>query len=132
MKVAYNNCFGGFGLSLLALTKFAEKKGIALTLYVDNKRVEGMPEDGHSRVLLYTVDHGEILTSEASHKDYYYPDLEGEVRKDPDLISIIEELGHKADGMCASLAIQEIPDGASFEIDEYDGNETVVPPRQIW
>jgi len=43
MKVAYNSCFGGFGLSPLALEMFAEKKGITLTWYErsgDRKRVE--------------------------------------------------------------------------------------------
>lgn len=33
MKVAYNNCFGGFSLSNLALKEFAKKKRITLTWY---------------------------------------------------------------------------------------------------
>ena len=34
MKVAYNTCYGGFGLSPLAATQFAKKKGINLTWYI--------------------------------------------------------------------------------------------------
>ena len=49
-----------------------------------------------------------------------------------DLIAVIEELGDVANGFCAKLAIQEIPDGAEYEITEYDGFEGVEPPRQSW
>ena len=58
-----------------------------------------------------------------------YPDLE---RHDKYLVEVVEELGKLADGFCADLCIKEIPDGASYEIDDYDGNESVVPPRQSW
>jgi uncharacterized protein (UPF0210 family) len=95
MKVAYNSCYGGFGLSALALEELAKKKGVS-------------PEG-------------------------YYPSFyDDEARADPDLIEIIERLGSKANGSCAQLEIAEIPNGADFEIDEYDGNESVVPPRQRW
>ncbi len=49
-----------------------------------------------------------------------------------DLIRVVEELGDEADGMYADLSIAEIPDGAEFKIDEYDGSESVEPPRQSW
>ena len=48
------------------------------------------------------------------------------------LIAVIEELGEEANGMCAQLDIAEIPDNAEYEIDEYDGFESVEPPRQVW
>ena len=32
MKIAYNACFGGFGLSPLAETEYAKRKGIDLTI----------------------------------------------------------------------------------------------------
>tara|TARA_R110000868_G_scaffold162439_1_gene393706 strand:+ start:40480 stop:40761 length:282 start_codon:yes stop_codon:yes gene_type:complete len=53
-------------------------------------------------------------------------------RTDKDLINVIESLGDKASGSCANLQIKEIPCGAEFEIDEYGGSESVVPPRQSW
>jgi hypothetical protein len=59
-------------------------------------------------------------------------DFNGYDRADPDLIKVIEDLGDEANGSFADLQIKEIPDGASFEIDEYDGNESVEPPRQSW
>lgn len=91
-KVAYNACFGGFGLSDKACKILTELKGKPVGCY-----------------------------------DFY-----GDDRADPDLIKVIEDLGAEANGMCADLQIEEIPDNAEFEIDEYDGNESVVPPRQSW
>ena len=92
MKVAYNACYGGFGLSDKACKVLSEIKGKEVGSY----------------------------------------DFNGDDRSDPDLIKVIEDLGKEANGMCADLQIQEIPDGAEFEIDEYDGSESVEPPRKSW
>tara|TARA_R110000772_G_scaffold31913_2_gene78485 strand:+ start:543 stop:866 length:324 start_codon:yes stop_codon:yes gene_type:complete len=107
MKVAYNGCYGGFGLSEIAMIELARLKGVDLT---------GM----------------EYKYSSFANEDYTKTfDLPND-RSDKDLISVIELLGNKANGMCADLQIEEIPDGASFEITEYDGFEGVEPPRQSW
>jgi hypothetical protein len=47
-------------------------------------------------------------------------------RHHPILVQVVEELGEKADGMCAKLAIEEVE--GLYRIDDYDGNETVVTP----
>jgi len=144
MKVAYNNCYGGFSLSPLAETEYQMKKGITLTWYKGQGRY---PYDGYIRVddvdNINGIDSMFSLT--ASKKDlgksvskipddcHHYESWYGEEKRaDPDLIDVIERLGPKANGGCAKLAIKEIPDGASFEITEYDGNEDVVPTRQSW
>lgn len=143
MKVAYNACFGGFGLSPLATTEYAKKKGIELTWYkrvaysfdkggVDEyKRIEDVSKESDFGVCASKRDLG-ATTEKIPNEDYYYDGYSDEGRSDPDLIEVIERLGKAADGECASLSIVDIPNGASFEIDEYDGNETVVPPRQTW
>lgn len=141
MKVAYNACFGGFGLSAIALTEFAKKKGITLTWYKQigyrhngeekYKRVEGIPNSNSFSDYACIKDLGdEIETIECENG--YYPDFYDDARCDIDLISVIESLGDSANGSCANLQIQEIPDGSSYEITEYDGNESVEPPRQSW
>lgn len=38
----------------------------------------------------------------------------------------VEELGKKADGDCAELAIEDVPAGTAYRIDEYDGSERVM------
>jgi len=139
MKVAYNSCYGGFGLSSIALTKFAEKKGITLTWYkqigygrqheVEYIKVEGVPENNFAFTSL-KEDLGEHI--KGTPAGLYYPIFHYETRRDPDLIAVIEELGEKANGPFADLKIAEIPDGVEYEITDYDGLEEVVPPRMTW
>jgi hypothetical protein len=142
MKVAYNSCYGGFSLSPIALTKFAEKKGIAITWYkqigykhqanLEYIKVEGVPENGlNLNLTSLKEDLGEHIKGTPTGL-YYYPTFHDETRRDPDLIAVIEELGEKANGSFANLKIAEIPDGVEYEITEYDGLEEVVPPRMTW
>lgn len=54
-------------------------------------------------------------------------------RADPRLIAAIEKVGiEQAGGDFASLEIVEIPDDVVWEIDEYDGKETVQEKRRRW
>ena len=137
MKVAYNACFGGFGLSHLATVEYAKRKGVTLTAYEQTKykHREGVVEyrkdtEGVASMPHYlTKDLGDVI-SELPNDLYYSESLSD--RCDKDLISIIESFGKKANGSCANLQIEEIPDGAEYEITEYDGNESVEPPRQSW
>jgi hypothetical protein len=46
-------------------------------------------------------------------------------RTNPQLVKVVEELGHEADGDSASLSIVEIPKGTYYQINEYDGQESV-------
>lgn len=145
MKVAYNACYGGFSLSPLAETEYRAKKGMALTWY---EGVGGYPYKSYNKVndISSVPKAGQSsLSLNASNKDlgdnikeipadnYFYESWYGDKgRSDPDLIEIIERLGDKANGYCAKLAIEEIPDGEEYEITEYDGFEGVEPPRQSW
>ena len=142
MKVVYNNCFGGFGLSPIALTELAKKKGVSLFWYKQtgyqhegNERyikLESVPSSGGFDLFSCTKDLGEEI--KAIDSDFhYYPDFyDNSTRCDTDLVDVVESLGDLASGKCADLKIKEIPDGSEFEIDYYDGNESVVPPRQSW
>ena len=142
MKIAYNACFGGFGLSPLAETEYAKRKGINLTWYEqvgykhegDERyiKVEGIPDSNRYTFKALKSDLGDEITSIPDGESYYVGFSEEEVRADPDLIDIIESMGEKSHGAHASLQVVEIPDGSSFEITEYDGMEEVVPPRQSW
>lgn len=101
MKVVYNACYGGFGLSKAA-AQFMADRGSAGAI--------------------------KALQEECQYGIYFHPE-----RDDPLLIEAVETLGSKlASGAHGSLQIAEIPDGAQYEIDEYDGYESVVPPRQSW
>lgn len=54
-------------------------------------------------------------------------------RSNSKLISAIEKLGvKKSSGDMAELRIVEIPDGIEYEIDEYDGRETIREKHRTW
>ena len=139
MKIAYNACYGGFGLSPLAITEYAKAHGATLTWYQrgygDNKKYTRVNDDFDTAGVLYnalTRNCGAEL-NEIPKEFYYYRSFDDDNdRCDPILIDIIERLGNEANGRFAKLAIAEIPDGVAFEITEYDGLEDVVPPRMKW
>lgn len=54
-------------------------------------------------------------------------------RQDPRLIAAIEKVGEdKASGELAKVRVVEIPDGIEWEIDEYDGIETIREKHRSW
>lgn len=48
------------------------------------------------------------------------------IRTNKTLIEVVEELGDEASAEGAEICIAEIPDGAYFHIEEYDGLERVL------
>lgn len=95
-RVVINKCYGGFGLSALAIDMM-EQRGYKVTRY----------------------DFGSYLDSDID-------------RHNEDLIEVVEILGDDANGMCAELTIVEF-EGNVYQIDEYDGYESVITPEgQRW
>jgi hypothetical protein len=64
-----------------------------------------------------------------SNDYWYYGDLN---RSDPILVRVVEEMGSKANGNFAELKVVEIPDGVQYEIDEYDGMESIHEVHRSW
>lgn len=106
IKVVYNACYGGFGLSQEALKLLRARRP---------ELVSEFEEDS------YFSRAGQLYLS-------YRHSL---ARHDPDLIAVVEELGlREAAGEHADLAIYMV-DGDRYFIDEYDGYESVVTPTNI-
>ena len=105
MKVVINSDYGGFSLSDSAIEAYAERKGITLRK--------------------------SVLSS-----DYYFGNewfnCREIPRNDPTLVAVVEKLGKKADGFCATLKVVEIPEDVDWEIGEYDGNEWVAEKHRTW
>ena len=53
-------------------------------------------------------------------------------RTDQDIVAVVEELGEKANSRFSNLVVVEIPDGIEYEIDEYDGQETIREVHRTW
>lgn len=105
-KVVFNNCFGGFSLSVKAVVWLARY--------------------GHGKIKDIAQKYLESL--EKAHFQYGCH-LYGIDRHDPDLVRCVETLGSLASGgELAHLEIAELK-GNRYRIDEYDGAETVYEPE---
>ena len=125
-KVVYNACYGGFGLSKEACQRYWDIKGqsiwfedalwgFTVWLVPPEERLE---EREWSSV---TMDEHIAYNLASSKQTWYNRNVD---RHDPVLVQVVEELGDKANGEYAKLAIEEVH--GSYRIDEYDGNESVM------
>lgn len=114
VKIAYNACYGGFSLSHEAILKILEYKGLPV-----------FPKKETYGLYTYYLAPWEGVKGSAERDLPYFYDRDV-CRHDKDLIRVIEELGEKVNGSCAKLAIEEVPKGTLYRIDEYDGYESVV------
>ncbi|WP_058211288.1 hypothetical protein [Lactococcus lactis] len=141
MKIVLNKCFGGFGLSHEAKMMIFEKRGVEVFPYLSKfgdeefiyeklskeKIAESGPRD-ITRDITYFQKDPELDSfsedwGEEDKFDSIYLDFDDD-RGNKDLVEVVEELGEKASGKYSNLKVVEIPDGASYEISDYDGIET--------
>lgn len=135
MKVVINKCFGGFSLSEQAIFRYAEIKGLTLypekgefsftTYYLAPKDARTPEIDWNSA----TLEERRAYNKASENETLYDRDID---RTDPALAQVVEELGTAANGMCAELAVVEIPDGVEYEISEYDGREHIAETHRTW
>jgi hypothetical protein len=111
-KVVYNACFGGFGLSAAAMRRYAEIKGWEWRADKEEFRWST----------------GHVVSPEGEEYSEY--DL-GDNRTDPVLVQVVEELGDKANGMCAKLVVEDLLAGTRYRIEEYDGLEHIETEMDI-
>ena len=112
MKVVINVCFGGFSLSDKAILRYIELSG------------KEIKETNNSYIGLT------VFTTDGDEYNCYKPFSDN--RTDPLLVQVVEELGDEADGRCAELRVVEIPDNVEWEIDDYDGNESIEEVHRSW
>ncbi len=135
MEIVINKCYGGFGVSpqaLLALVKRGSNAQKSMTL---NEYTGGHNDFYHmgKRVAIEEYEFDSWMPSVLYRDDIVYMLEDGDdMRKDPDLISVIRELGVAANGRSAKLKIVEVPDGTRYEIEEYDGVEWIAEVHQTW
>ncbi len=109
-KIAYNDCYGGFGLSDAGFEALLLLKGI------EWEKTEGVWTDYWRKGRVGEKTEGAFLSDHGFYED----------RTDPHLLAVILELGEEANGDHAQLKIRELPAGTKYIIDEYDGIEAVV------
>lgn len=140
MKIVINRCYGGFGLSPKATKMIMERKGLNCYPYVQTKYEwrDGVKEytktdieslEDNLFVSFSKTDLGETTPSISNEDFWSYYKLD---RTDKDMIEVIEQLGCKANGKLSDLVIVEVPDDVEWEIDDYDGMETVHEVHRSW
>jgi hypothetical protein len=125
VKVAYNACYGGFGLSIEAEKRLIEKLGIE---YEDSKVSKGI-------CVSYLIKPKKEHKYLRRHYDteYYYLDVYNIPRHDKKLTEVIEELGKKANGEFSDIEIYELSENTKvYKIEEYDGMEKVIEGDSDW
>jgi hypothetical protein len=114
MKVAINRCWGGFGLSKEANDLMASW---------------GHPGALHE-IKWREEEYAKHPKRAGLYDNSFNPHCD---RHDPLLIKAIETLGEeKASGDLGKVHIVEIPDGVQYEIDDYDGMETIHEQHRSW
>lgn len=150
MKVVKNQCFGGYSLSPLGLKRLAELQGkecffFELAFRTNQYKTITLKEAEEKGIFwtAYSVPNpAEYRISEMDEDGTYAGankraeqikiDDCDEDRSNPNLVKVVEELGEKANGRYADLIVVEIPDGIEYEIDEYDGQETIREKHRSW
>ena len=113
MKIVINGDYGGFSLSDEAILAYGRKKG--LNLVKDEN----------------TSWNISIFYKGTPAKENYFEDREIP-RNDPDLVSVVEDLGESANGFAATLKIVEIPEDVDWYVEENDGREWVAEKHRTW
>lgn len=155
MKIVINKCFGGFGLSPNAIKRYAELKGWECYFFKCDLKTEEyeeitIEEARSARMSLWSafkvsnpakhinrkkpwkeqsMEERRAENERHSNISLYHGDIP---RTDPALIQTVEELGDEANGWAAKLRVVEIPDGVEWELDEYDGVESIHEKHQSW
>lgn len=155
MKIVINKCFGGFGLSPLAVQELAKLNNrpcyfftkpnytgpyIPATLEEATSMLWwafDVPNPNESISQPTAAEWHQMSQKEkqAHNSGYSSHDLSHhyeQERDDAKLIAVVESLGGKASDKCAELAVVEIPDGVEWEINEYDGQEHVAERHETW
>lgn len=137
MKVVINKCFGGYGFSVEAV-QWLEEHGFdgehfrypAKEYYRNSE--DRLREDlekwrkynKNSKSIFLTIfskDGADVLSDSPGPRNH------------PMLVQCVEEFGsERASGDCGKLEIVEIPDGIEWEIDDYDGMESIHEQHRSW
>jgi hypothetical protein len=141
-KIVVNRKHGGFGLSPKAKKRYLELVGKDCYFYKQTKYGhENNDVDEYTRIpideaseafIAYTItkDLGKIVNDIPNDNTYWYDgDIE---RDDPVLIRVVEEMGEEANSKYSNLEIVEIPDDVIWQIDDYDGYESIHEKHRSW
>lgn len=128
MKLVINKCYGGFGVSIAAMKAMFGKcehvKAHEPISYYGSREKweEDLNGNHHNREYRYFDERGWPVTDE--HRE--------ESRDCPVLVATVESMGKDASSSLSKLRVVSIPDGVDYEIDQYDGVESIHEKHESW
>jgi hypothetical protein len=140
-KIVVNRKHGGFGLSIKAQMRYLDLIGKRCYFYErtkwahENNGVEEYtkisPKKAEDSFIAYSIteDLGKKIEKLPNDIHWYDGNLE---RTDPILVQVVEEMGEKANSRYSELEVVTIPDDVDWEIDEYDGYESIHEKHRSW
>lgn len=145
MKIVVNKCYGGFSISTKCLDRYAELLGKKVYHFThdytkkyksfeDREYIPFVGKGKRDEIFVYsfTVPNPNDFDQNILWKKHHMSNSPDD-RTDKLLIQAIEEVGvEESSGSYAKLEIIEIPDNVDWEIDEYDGFESVHEKHRSW
>lgn len=134
-KIVINKCHGGFGLSALAVKEIAALQGRECFFFEngsENASPRQLSIDETGDVFCWSAfDTADIAEVKADY-DAHVLGTSTIARDDAHMVAVVEQLGDRANGKYAELAVVEIPDDVEWIIDEYDGVERIAEVHRTW
>ncbi len=130
-KVVINSCYGGFGLSSIAVKRIAELQGKQCFFFDRDNNLLPIIENSEDFWQAFDTDNISQFNNSADYKNHILEESPRD-REDPFLIQAVEELKEKANAKYAKLKIVEIPNDVKYTIDEYSGFESIHEIHRIW
>lgn len=147
MKIVINKCYGGFSLSPRAVARLAELRG-QTAYFIPFKGETPVPVSQLSSIF-WSAYNTPTPTKNPSGPEWTKMSLEErkahnaktsvefidtcrDNRADPLLVQVVEEMGDAASGDLSELKIVEVPDGVEYELEEYDGMESIHEKHRVW
>ena len=147
MEIVINRKFGDYGISALATKELAKLKGRDCYFFKlkisENEKYKPISLEETEDVFIwvaYSVPNPNDFRLNEPDEDGLYKSANKRAdeislsdiandRSDKDLISVIKNLGEKANTRFSELKVVEIPDDVEWYIDEYDGIEVINETR---
>jgi len=117
MKIVKNTCYGGFNVTQEVGRKL---KALGVKIVLKDEEYENGAINNLDNI--YLVNEEFDIISDNSHA----------YRSDKRLIQVIEKIGIENASNNSKLIIVEIPDDVEWEIDNYDGIETIHEKHRCW
>ena len=144
-EIVINKCWGGFGLSHDAIMLYAEYAGFKLYPFVEIREKKGVEWSSCTGKFKSYIDERsksnpydlifyskKPLKRDGTYEEYSWFSVDNIKRDDSALTKVVKKLKEKSFDTHAELKIVKIPDDIKWEINDYDGMESIEEKHKSW